>query len=105
MTKEGGKKVVNFWCKALEALKVAEWAYQNKHYNEAVSRSYFAVLRAALAMLTELGLKPDTKRIGYWVQANFARECVHRREKCLLIVHEYSLSCGIYERGQNTLMK
>jgi len=36
--------MANFWEKAEEALKVAEWAYQNRYYNEAVSRSYFAAL-------------------------------------------------------------
>ena len=73
--------MANFWEKAKEALKVAEWAYQNGYYNEAVSRSYFAALKAALVLLASLGLKPkNTVRIGYWVQANFANECIHRRK-------------------------
>jgi uncharacterized protein (UPF0332 family) len=38
-------KMADFWEKTEEALKVAEWAYQNGCYNEAVSRSYFAALR------------------------------------------------------------
>jgi uncharacterized protein (UPF0332 family) len=74
-------KMADFWEKAEEALKVAEWAYQNGCYNEAVSRSYFAALKAALALLESIGLKPEkTTRIGHWVQANFAAECVHRRK-------------------------
>ena len=73
--------MANFWEKAKEALKVAEWAYQNGYYNEAVSRSYFAALKAALVLLASLGLQPkNTVRIGYWVQANFANECIHRRK-------------------------
>jgi len=73
--------MANFWEKAEEALKVAEWAYQNGYYNEAVSRSYFAALKAALVLLASLGLQPkNTVRIGYWVQANFANECIHRRK-------------------------
>jgi uncharacterized protein (UPF0332 family) len=74
-------EMADFWEKAEEALKVAEWAYQNGYYNEAVSRSYFAALKAALALLASLSLKPkNTVRIGYWVQANFANECIHRRK-------------------------
>jgi HEPN domain. len=73
--------MANFWEKAEETLRVAELAYQNRYYNEAVSRSYFAALRAALALLEAIGLRPEkTTRIGHWVQANFATECVHRRK-------------------------
>jgi uncharacterized protein (UPF0332 family) len=74
-------EMANFWEKAEEALKVTEWAYQNGYYNEAVGRSYFAALKAALALLESIGLKPEkTTRIGHMVQANFAAECVHRRK-------------------------
>jgi len=67
--------------KAEEALKVAEWAYQNRYYNEAVSRSYFAALKAALALLEAIGFRAtETKRIHFWVQSTFARECIHRRK-------------------------
>ncbi len=73
--------VANYWQKAQEALQVAAWAYENGCYNETVSRSYFAVLKAALALLCSLGITPkETARIGYWMQANFARECIHRRK-------------------------
>ncbi len=73
--------VTNFWRKAKEALIVADLAYQSGCYNEAVCRSYFAALKAALALMASLGLKPkETVRIGYWVQANFANECIHRRK-------------------------
>jgi uncharacterized protein (UPF0332 family) len=74
-------KMADFWEKAGEALKVAEWAYQNGCYNEAVSRSYFAALRAALALLEAIGFRAtETKRIHFWVQSTFARECIHRRK-------------------------
>ncbi len=73
--------VTNFWRKAKEALIVADLAYQSGCYNEAICRSYFAVLKAALALMASLGLQPkDTIRIGYWVQAHFANECIHRRK-------------------------
>lgn len=76
--KNMGETVANFWQKAEEALKVAELAYQNGCYNEAVCRSYFAVLKAALTLMASLGLRPkETIRIGYWVQAHFANECIH----------------------------
>jgi hypothetical protein len=44
-------KMADFWEKAEEALKVTEWAYQNGCYNEAVSRSYFAALRAGFGVV------------------------------------------------------
>ncbi|MCX7968492.1 MAG: HEPN domain-containing protein [Armatimonadetes bacterium] len=73
--------MANFWRKAKEALKVAEWDYQNGQYNEAVCRSYFAALKASLALMASLGLKPkETVRIGHWVQAHFAIERIHRRK-------------------------
>ncbi|MCS3918389.1 HEPN domain-containing protein [Fervidibacter sacchari] len=73
--------MANFWEKAKEALKVAEWAYQNGCYNEAVGRSYFAALKAALALLEAIGFRAtETKRIHFWVQSTFARECIHRRK-------------------------
>jgi uncharacterized protein (UPF0332 family) len=75
------EKAVNLWRKACQALSVAELAYKSGFYDEAVCRSYFAVLKAALALLASLGLQPkNTVRIGYWVQANFANECIHRRK-------------------------
>jgi uncharacterized protein (UPF0332 family) len=73
--------VENLWRKAKQSLRVAELAYQNGCYDEAVSRSYFAVLKGALALMASLGLRPkETSRIGYWVQAYFANECIHRRK-------------------------
>jgi uncharacterized protein (UPF0332 family) len=73
--------MADFWEKAEEASKVAEWAYQNGCYNEAVSRSYFAALRVALALLEAIGFRvTETKRIHFWVQSTFARECIHRRK-------------------------
>jgi uncharacterized protein (UPF0332 family) len=75
------EKAVNLWRKACQALSVAELAYKSGFYDEAVCRSYFAVLKAALALLASLGLQPkNTVRIGYWVQSNFANECIHRRK-------------------------
>ncbi len=75
------EKAVNLWRKACQALSVAELAYEKGFYDEAVCRSYFAALKAALALLASLGLQPkNTVRIGYWVQANFANECIHRRK-------------------------
>jgi uncharacterized protein (UPF0332 family) len=73
--------VENLWQKAKQSLRVAELSYQNGCYDEAVSRSYFAALKGALALMASLGLRPkETSRIGYWVQAHFANECIHRRK-------------------------
>jgi uncharacterized protein (UPF0332 family) len=76
--------VENLWRKAKQSLRVAELAYQNGCYDEVVSRSYFAVLKGALALMASLGLRPkETSRIGYWVQAHFANECIHHRRKLM----------------------
>ena len=54
------EKAVNLWRKACQALSVAELAYKSGFYDEAVCRTYFAVLKAALALLASLGLQPKT---------------------------------------------
>jgi uncharacterized protein (UPF0332 family) len=48
------------------SIERCELAYKSGFYDEAVCRSYFAVLKAALALLASLGLQPkNTVRIGY----------------------------------------
>lgn len=66
--------------KAVNSLKAAQLCFDAGLYDDAVSRAYYSLLRAAIALLVKLGLKPDGKRIHNWVQAVFARECVHRRK-------------------------
>jgi uncharacterized protein (UPF0332 family) len=66
--------------KALNSLKAAELCYDNKLYDDAVSRAYFAVLRIAVALLASIGAVAETRRIHAWVQANFSQQFVRRRK-------------------------
>ena len=60
------ERAVNLWRKACQALSVAELAYESGFYDEAVCRSYFAALKAALALLEAIGFRAtETKRIHF----------------------------------------
>ncbi|MFQ5823872.1 MAG: HEPN domain-containing protein [bacterium] len=66
--------------KAENSLKAAQLCYENGLFDDAVSRAYYSILRASIALLVNLGFVPETKRIHHWVQAVFPRECVRRRK-------------------------
>ncbi|NIR50795.1 HEPN domain-containing protein [candidate division KSB1 bacterium] len=69
-----------FLTKAQNSLKAAELCLKNGLYDDAVSRAYYAALRAAIALLLKIDVSLETKRIHAWVQAAFPKECVHRRK-------------------------
>ncbi|MBI1924956.1 HEPN domain-containing protein [Candidatus Poribacteria bacterium] len=67
--------------KALENLAVAEWTFENGHYNACANRAYYAMFQAALAALASVGIIPKTEIIDHrWVQGTFARELTSRRK-------------------------
>lgn len=67
--------------KSLENIAVAEWAFENGHYNACVNRAYYAMLQAAIAALANVGITPKTEVINHgWVQGTFARELISRRK-------------------------
>jgi uncharacterized protein (UPF0332 family) len=66
--------------KAENSLKAAQLCFENGLYDDAVSRAYYCVLRASIALLIKIGQKTNFKRVHLWVQAVFPRECVHRRK-------------------------
>ncbi|MBC8235623.1 HEPN domain-containing protein [bacterium] len=67
--------------KSLENMAVAEWAFENGHYNACANRAYYAMLQAALAALANVGVTPKTDVINHgWVQGTFARELINRRK-------------------------
>ena len=75
-----------YLAKAENSLKAANLCYDQGLYDDAVSRAYYSILRAAIALLVKLGYTPDTKRIHHWVQAVFPRECV----KLMVIIQNNS---------------
>ncbi len=78
--------------KSLENLAVAEWTFENRHYNACANRAYYekplrpfaslrAMLQAAVAALASVGITPKTGIIDHgWVQGTFARELTSRRK-------------------------
>lgn len=69
-----------YLAKAENSLKAAQLCLENGLYDDAANRAYYCVLRAAIALLLKIRLKPNIKRVHAWVQATFPRECVHRRK-------------------------
>ena len=67
--------------KSLENLAVAEWTFENGHYNACANRAYYAMFQAAIAALASVGITPKTEIINHgWVQGTFARELTSRRK-------------------------
>ncbi len=67
--------------KSLENLAVAEWTFENGHYNACANRAYYAMFQAALAALASVGIMPKTEIVEHrWVQGTFARELTSRRK-------------------------
>jgi len=73
--------VTVFLEKSLENLAVAEWAFENGHYNACANRAYYAMFQAALAALSSVGITTKTDVIDHgWVQRTFALELTKRRK-------------------------
>ncbi len=72
----GEKNIVNFIDfkeKARQNLTVAEWCYENGHYDACCNRAYYAMYQAAIAILANEGITPGQDHIDHgWVQSNFA---------------------------------
>src|SRR5687767_5521568 len=70
--------------KARESLNGAESEHVNRRYNNSANRCYYACYQAAVAALSDAGIRPQDPR-GRWshstVQAQFAGELVRRRKR------------------------
>ncbi len=67
--------------KASENLEAAQLCYRNTHYNTCTSRAYYAMLQAAVAILTAKGFHSQQKRIDHLrLQSTFANELINRRK-------------------------
>jgi uncharacterized protein (UPF0332 family) len=72
---------MSYLTKSLENLTVAQWAYDNGHYNASANRAYYAVFQAALAALANVSVITVEERVSHErVQALFARELINRRK-------------------------
>lgn len=71
----GEKSIVNFSDfkeKSRQNLAVAEWCYENGHYDACCNRAYYAMYHAAIAALANEGITPSQKQIDHgWVQSRF----------------------------------
>lgn len=66
--------------KANENLEAARLCHHNNHYNACSSRAYYAMLQAAIAILTAKGFYPQQKRVDHMrLQSAFANELINRR--------------------------
>jgi uncharacterized protein (UPF0332 family) len=67
--------------KAQESLRAAELCYQEKLYNSAANRAYYAMFQAAMVGLLQSGVRP---RSGEWtheqLRGTFAVELTHHRK-------------------------
>jgi len=69
-----------FLAKAKENLTVAEWSYENDHYNASANRAYYAAFQAAMAALANAGII-EKHRISHGaVQSLFVTELTRRRK-------------------------
>ncbi len=68
-----------FLIKAEENLKAAELLFENGLYNASANRAYYAALHAAVAALSDIGIKTD--QISHKAaQSNFSAELIRKRK-------------------------
>ena len=69
--------------KSKESLAGAESEFANRRYNNCANRCYYACYQAAIAALTQAGIKPQNPH-GKWshdaVQAQFIGQLINRRK-------------------------
>jgi uncharacterized protein (UPF0332 family) len=66
--------------KARESLDGAESEFVNRRYNNAANRCYYACFQAAVAALTQNGVRSEGQWSHSSVQASFVRELINRRK-------------------------
>jgi len=69
-----------FLAKAKENLAVAEWSYENGHYNASANRAYYAAFQAAIAALAHTGIITTSRISHSATQSLFATELIRRRK-------------------------
>jgi len=72
---------IDFKEKARQNLTVAEWCYEQGHYDACCNRAYYAMYHAAIAVLANEGLLPTEPHIDHaWVQSNFTNHFCNRHK-------------------------
>ncbi len=67
--------------KAPQNLAVAEWCFENGHYDACCNRAYYAMFQAALAALAQDNIHPPDELVSHsWVHGNFATHFCNRRK-------------------------
>ncbi len=67
--------------KARQNLRVAEWCYQEGHYDACCNRAYYAMYHAAIAALADEDVMPSYSRLDHgWVQSQFVAYYCNRRK-------------------------
>ncbi len=67
--------------KARQNLTVAEWCFDNGHYDACCNRAYYAMFQAALAALIHERINPSGDVISHtWVHSNFATYFCNQRK-------------------------
>jgi uncharacterized protein (UPF0332 family) len=71
---------IEFLAKATENIAVAEWSYENGHYNASANRAYYAAFQAAIAALANAGIIQSSRVSHSAAQSLFAAELIRRRK-------------------------
>lgn len=70
-----------FTHKARQNLTVAQWCYQEGHYDACCNRAYYAMYHAAIAALAHEGVMPSHSHLDHgWVQSQFVTCFCNRRK-------------------------
>lgn len=73
--------LIDFRDKSQQNLTVAEWCYENGHYDACCNRTYYAMYHAAIAVLAQEGIIPSHDHIDHgWVQSQFVTHFCNRRK-------------------------
>jgi uncharacterized protein (UPF0332 family) len=66
--------------KAKENLTVAQWSYENDHYNASANRAYYAAFQATIAALANAAIITNPRISHSAAQSLFATELIRRRK-------------------------
>lgn len=67
--------------KARQNLTVAEWCFEQGHFDACCNRAYYAMYHVAIAVLAAEGVTPSKSQIDHaWVQSQFVTHFCKRRK-------------------------
>lgn len=81
-----------FLTKAQENLGAAKLTFEHGAYNASANRAYYASFQAAIAALSEAGIKRKDHKIPHdWVQSQFSGILIQQRKKYSFSMKSYLL--------------